>query len=177
MKTPVLHCYRGHKIRILCTMLITNMKITNWYTCKYLILRLNYYPKLYCDYYLNSIRSCADDVGRHSCEVLASNNKAILLLIPQTATLRNKFCADTAICNNRHAARIPPSVPLKSCPIHLLKTAQIFDPISYLILRVSLNNAQKDATISSFKIPSNSSFKNCPNIRPYILFDTASVVQ
>ena len=40
------------------------------------------------------------------------------------------------------------SVPLKSYPIHLSKTAQIFDLISYLLLRASLNNAQKDPVIT-----------------------------
>lgn len=63
-------------------------------------------------------------------------------------TLRNKFCADSAICDKGRAARMPRSVPLKLYPIHLLKTAQIFYPLSYLILRPSLNNAQKDPVIT-----------------------------
>jgi len=47
-----------------------------------------------------------------------------------------------------HAARMTQPVPIKSFPIVLLRTAQIFDPISYLILRASFNNAQKDPVIT-----------------------------
>jgi hypothetical protein len=148
MQNPFPYSYRGHKIMILCIILITNMKITNWYTWKYLISSTNCYPNRYCDYYLNSIRSSAHVFGRHRREVLALNNKAIFLLIPQTMTLRNKFCANYAICDKRRAARMPRSVPLKSYPIHILKTAQIFYHISYLLLRASLNNAQKDPVIT-----------------------------
>jgi hypothetical protein len=115
MKNPVPHSYRFNKTRNLCTMLITNTKITNWYTFKYLISPTNCYPYRYCDCYLNSIRS-TDGVGRHICEVFALNHKEIFLPIPQTMALRSKFCANSAICVKRSAARMPGSVPLTIWP-------------------------------------------------------------
>ena len=53
-------------------------------------------------------------------------------------TFRNKVCVNSAICDKMHATRMPRPVLVKSFPNLFSKSAQIFDPISYLVLRASL---------------------------------------